>query len=237
MSEWWTYRLSDLLMFSTPTYRRLFELHNAALWPLQAVTVAAGAALVLQLLYGRPRHDARVARLACAAVALLWITIAWTFHVGRYAPVNWAATGFAALFVVQGLALLVPALGARYGPSGLLRGRAALPGLGLLLLALAGQPVLDLLLGRPLAQVQVFGVAPDATALGTLALLMLLQRGALPARPAALMPGWLWPLPLLWCLISGATLRTLGAADALLLPAVALLALVWRVHTAGIGSR
>ena len=29
MSEWWTYRLSDFLMFSPRTYHRLFELHNA----------------------------------------------------------------------------------------------------------------------------------------------------------------------------------------------------------------
>jgi hypothetical protein len=35
MSEWWTYRLSDILPFSAQTYFRLFELHNAAVWPAQ----------------------------------------------------------------------------------------------------------------------------------------------------------------------------------------------------------
>ena len=30
MSEWWTYRLSDFLMFSGATWYRLLELHNAA---------------------------------------------------------------------------------------------------------------------------------------------------------------------------------------------------------------
>ena len=29
MSEWWTYRPSDFLLFSARTYWRLFELHNA----------------------------------------------------------------------------------------------------------------------------------------------------------------------------------------------------------------
>ena len=42
MSEWWTYRLSDFLMFSPRTYHRLFELTNAEIWPLQIVTLAAG---------------------------------------------------------------------------------------------------------------------------------------------------------------------------------------------------
>ena len=44
MSEWWTYRLSDFLMFAPRTYHRLFELHNAEVWPLQIVTIAAGLA-------------------------------------------------------------------------------------------------------------------------------------------------------------------------------------------------
>ena len=44
MSEWWTYRLSDFLMFTPRTYHRLFELHNAEVWPLQIVTIEAGLA-------------------------------------------------------------------------------------------------------------------------------------------------------------------------------------------------
>ena len=35
MSEWWTYRPEDFLLFSPRVYWRMFELHNAALWPLQ----------------------------------------------------------------------------------------------------------------------------------------------------------------------------------------------------------
>jgi hypothetical protein len=30
MSEWWTYTLSDFLLFSPRVYYRLFELHNRA---------------------------------------------------------------------------------------------------------------------------------------------------------------------------------------------------------------
>ena len=33
MSEWWTYRPSDFLLFAPRTYYRLFELYNAEIWP------------------------------------------------------------------------------------------------------------------------------------------------------------------------------------------------------------
>ena len=35
MTEWWTYRPSDFLLFSPRTYHRLFELYNEWLWPAQ----------------------------------------------------------------------------------------------------------------------------------------------------------------------------------------------------------
>ena len=43
MSEWWTYSLSDFLLFSPRTYRRLFELYNAQVWPAHLVAVGLGA--------------------------------------------------------------------------------------------------------------------------------------------------------------------------------------------------
>ena len=46
MPEWWTYRLSDFLMFESKTYYRLFELYNAALWPGQLLALALGLALL-----------------------------------------------------------------------------------------------------------------------------------------------------------------------------------------------
>jgi len=50
MSEWWTYSLSDFLLFSPRTYYRLFELYNVAIWPLQIVGLALGVAIVGLLL-------------------------------------------------------------------------------------------------------------------------------------------------------------------------------------------
>ena len=42
MSEWWSYDLADLLMFSPRAWYRLLELHNRAWWPLQPIAMASG---------------------------------------------------------------------------------------------------------------------------------------------------------------------------------------------------
>src|SRR5262249_57612480 len=53
MSEWWTYSLSDFLLFSPRTYYRLFELYNLAVWPWHVLAIVLGlAVLVLWLLGG-----------------------------------------------------------------------------------------------------------------------------------------------------------------------------------------
>lgn len=77
MSEWWTYRPSDFLLFSSRTYWRLFELHYArSARPLLLVTAAA------------------------------WGFVAWGLHLQRYAGINWASGWFAAAFAVQCVLLL-----------------------------------------------------------------------------------------------------------------------------------
>ena len=77
-------------------------------------------------------------------------------------------------------------------------------------------PLMAPLLGRPWRQAEIFGIAPDPTAVATLGVALLA-----PARTMWL----LLPLPLLWCLVSGATLWTMKASDAALLPAIGVLAL------------
>ena len=47
MSEWWTYRPSDFLMFSPRTYHRLVELYNAEVWPAHVLAMGLGVAMLL----------------------------------------------------------------------------------------------------------------------------------------------------------------------------------------------
>jgi hypothetical protein len=209
MSEWWTYRPEDFLLFSPRVYWRMFELHNAALWPLQMLALAAG--LIIILLVRRPGNSARW---LAVILAILWIFVGWSFLWNRYATINWAAVYVAPAFAVEGVLLLV---------SGLLldglafdrRGLAGWTGYFILALALAGQPLLAPLQGRGWASSEVFGIAPDPTALATLGLLLLARGRLLPL---------LLPIPVLWCLLSGITLRTMGEPQAWALHAALALA-------------
>ncbi|HEY0824562.1 MAG TPA: DUF6064 family protein, partial [Ramlibacter sp.] len=76
MSEWWSYGLSDFLMFSPQAYWRLVARHNAAWWPAQAL--AAVVPLALWLLLRDPR--AAAARGALCLLALAWASVGWAFH-------------------------------------------------------------------------------------------------------------------------------------------------------------
>ena len=102
MSEWWTYCLTNFLLFSPRTYYRLFELYNAEVWPLQLVTLALGVAIAF--LVWRPR--AWSGRAVAAILAALWLFVAWAYLLERYDTINWAARYFAIAFVLQA-ALLV----------------------------------------------------------------------------------------------------------------------------------
>ena len=158
---------------------------------------------------------------------MVWLWVAWAFHWQRFASINWAATWFAAAFALQGLGLGLAALGPAGRDTPPPR-RAQQLGLALLLFALVLHPALGLLLGRPWQQAEVFGMAPDPTVLGTLGVLLFLPPRAASGSGAAFKPAaawWLWPLPLLWSAVSGIMLATMQAADALVLPAAALVAL------------
>ncbi|KQP13819.1 hypothetical protein ASF43_17365 [Pseudorhodoferax sp. Leaf267] len=215
MLEWWTYSLADFLMFSPGTYQRMFALYNAQVWPAQCVALPLGG--IVWWLLAR-RHSAW--RVACVLVALGWAFTAWAFHAQRYAGIHTAAPWFAGGFVLQALllgAMAWPGSGwqPRSGPAWVRR-----VGLGLTAFAVLLQPFVGLLFGRPWQQAALFGLTPDATAVGTLGLLLLLSRGR--ARAVGALP---WLVPLLWCAISAATLWTLHAPDTWVLVGAALLAL------------
>lgn len=200
MSEWWTYRPSDFLLFAPRTYYRLMESYNAELWPAQVVAVAAALLLVV-VAWRRSVHGGRLVALG---LALAWAFIGWRFHWHHYASINWAAFHFAVAFGVQAALLVASAFrdGLRYDVPAATARRYA--GLALVIIALAVQPLAALMLGRPTGQLEAPVLFPDPTALLTLGLLLVAGRAH-----------WsLFPVPVLWCLVSAATLWTMNAADA-----------------------
>ena len=199
MSEWWTYSLSDFLMFSQRSYYRLIALYNEAVWPAHLLALAVGLAVIVCV--ARPGPQMR--RIALFALALAWAWIGLAYHLQRYADINTAGPWFALAFGVQ--ALLLGFLAAR--PHGAaparMQNRVAL---GLTGLAIVAYPLLALGSGRGWGQAEVFGIAPDPTAIATLGVLL-----AWRAHPIA------WLIPLAWCAVSGATLVELRVGHAWLL--------------------
>jgi hypothetical protein len=201
MPEWWTYTLSDFLLFSPRTYYRLIERHNEAFWPGQIVTIGLGLVIAGLLRKPAPWQG----RAVSAILALLWIGVAWAFVWRRYATINWTATYLVWLFAIE--ALLLMWIGVFRGRLSFLPGRdaAGTLGIALFILSLTLYPTIAPLLGRGWRQAEIFGVVPDPTVLATLGLLLL---------PAG-RPRWgLLAAPLLWCLISGATLWAMGSPEA-----------------------
>ena len=204
MSEWWTYSLSDFLLFSPRTYYRLFELYNLALWPFHILALALGAAILGLSRTGRLSHR----RIAAAILAGLWLWVGWAYFLERYQTINWAAGYVAVAFCIEALLLLWR--GGLYGLSTSLRSHSGPAGLFIFMFALCAYPLVAPLLGRPWTQAEVFGLAPDPTAMATLGILMASSV-------------WRWELlviPGLWCLASAVTLWAMGSPDAVL-PAIA----------------
>ena len=74
----------------------------------------------------------------------------------------------------------------------------------------------------------MFGLAPDPTAIGTLGLLLLFDDGRERRLPPLVRKAWLavlWAVPAAWCLLTGITLWTLRAPEAIIAPLLALLAI------------
>jgi hypothetical protein len=218
MSEWWTYEPSNFLLFAPRTYYRLIEQYHAAIWPAQLVALVVGIA-ILALAHGEWRWRGRA---IAAILAVCWAWVALAFHFQRYATINWAATWFAAAFMLEALLLIaVGVIGDR------LRFAAtsdpiAHAGLALVLLGLFVQPLLGPLAGRNWSQAEIFGITPDPTAVVTLGLLLRASR-PVDARLAL--------IPLSWCAVGGAFLWTMRSPEtALVLGAglVGLLALAVR---------
>src|SRR5687768_3109210 len=113
MSEWWTYRPSDFIMFSARSLARLVEGYHADFWPLP-LAAFCGALLLLWCALSRPLGSTRWIALALAAG---WAWIGWAFHLERFATINSGATWSGWAFLAQ--AGLLAALGGRGAAAGL----------------------------------------------------------------------------------------------------------------------
>ena len=221
MDAWWSYRPSDLLMFSPTIYWRLFESLNRQAWPVGVALLVAGMLIGWWWARTASRPCAGSARAATALMALAWLWVAWAFFWQSFAPINTAAEAFAWMFLVQafGFGLLALSPGLRWASA--LKGRTRV-GLALSVWALIGHPTLAWVFGRPGIQAEWLGLAPDPTAIAALALLLLLDA---PRPLSRALWGALWIVPIVWCAVTSLTLWTLGEAQAWVVLALAGVAL------------
>jgi len=192
MSEWWTYRLSDFLMYSPATYWRLVERYNREVWPLQVLMLVAG----VTLLWWVAARGPMAGRLVAGVLAALWLWVGGAFHWQRYATINWAAEYFAAAFALQAVLLFGVAVTGRDGDAAPGSSRARVVGLALAAGGVVLYPLIALAAGRPWSRAEVFGVMPEPTALATFGLLL---AAGLRHR------GWLAIIPTLSMLVGLAT--------------------------------
>ncbi|KTG16763.1 hypothetical protein AUR63_01475 [Guyparkeria sp. XI15] len=190
LATWLSYRPGDLLMFSPETYRRLFERLNLELWPWHGLL----ALLVVAMLWLALRPERVAQRAAGILLAAAWAAVAWGFF-DLYAEINLLAPWLAGVFVAQALAIAAIAL---VGPGLAIgyAGRRARIGLAIACWGLLGHPLLLLAVGRSPASLELFGLAPDPTAIATIGLLLSSQL----RHPVPLLV-----LPLAWCLIAALT--------------------------------
>ncbi|MGM0585261.1 MAG: DUF6064 family protein [Pseudomonadota bacterium] len=218
MEDWLGYSPDDLLLFSQEVYRRLFMRANAMLAPLPLLTPLIALA-ALAAAFRRRRGPAALALVLAAG----WAGVSAVF-LPLYAEINWAVAGLAPAFWAQAAALCGAAALAPPGPLPRPRGAGDHAALAAMAAALLLWPALAPLQGNPWAAAEVFAMAPDPTALATLAALALLRR--------PLVTAILGLIPLLWLIASAATLLILGAPEgwAVLLagPALYVLAVIPR---------
>ena len=218
IESWASYALSDFLMFSPASYFRRFELANAELWPAQVLLIAMAGLLVWLTGQRKPQSGLWIALI----LAIAWGLTAGVFLHRHYAQINLAADWMALGFLIEALMLFGFALcrACRERVFGHSPVNLWHPGMLLLLYSLLVHPLVGLIAGRNWQGIELFGIAPDATVLATLGILLTGLRKA----------SWvLLPIPLAWCIVSALTYLAMGyvyGAAPLVLSIVALVASV-----------
>jgi hypothetical protein len=176
----------------------LFALYGSYNQTLRLVPNIGYALCILALLLAfSPRPGGN--QVIAAILAAFWMWIGAVFHIGFFAPLNWGAWIFGALFILEGLLLAGAGLLANRFDFRLESGLRGSAGFALLAFALAF-PILDVLTGHLWPRLQLPGTLPAPTVLATLGLLLMARRRA-------------WPfaiIPLLWGMIGGAAAFSLG---------------------------
>jgi hypothetical protein len=210
------------LPFTANQFLAVMADYNVAAWPVPPILWLGAVANVVLLALRGPAAS----RVVSAFLAMLWLWMAMAYHLAFFARVNAAAPIFAALF---GAAAVL------FAWHGVIRRRlvfrmdtstATLAGLGLVVLALVGYPLLALSAGHAYPAAPTFGL-PCPTTLYTVGILAMLRR-PYPRTPLL--------MPLAWSLFATSAAWQLGMAEDYTL-LLAFATACWLFARAGIAPR
>jgi hypothetical protein len=174
--------------FTADQFFEVFAAYNAAIWPVQIIAYALGliavALLLSNWLIGK--------RLVPAILAIMWLWNGFAYHLVFFSPINPAAKGFAAIFIVQAILLLANSIGGDSLQLEVRRNLRSFLGLGVIFYALFAYELIGYLSGHGLMMGPLFGVAPCPTTIFTMGVLML-ARG----KPVI----WLAIIPVAWSIV------------------------------------
>ena len=97
-----TFYAATMLPFTLEQFFEVFAAYNKAIWPAQIVAYVLGAIAVV----GPFRPGRASDHVTSAVLGLMWLCTGVLYHGVFFSSVNRAAFVFAALFVVEGVALL-----------------------------------------------------------------------------------------------------------------------------------
>lgn len=191
MFELSTYNLSDFILFSENVYYRQFSLYNSGTWPIHLFAIIFGI-FALVSSWGKSFFHNKGLTLG---LVIFWCWTAGAFLYLQFLQIHIVADWYALGFVIQ--ALLMAWLGGfKQQFENVTKSKPRkIIGRLVLVFAIFLYPFIAVLTGRNWLEFELFGMAPDPTALGTLGILILHR------------VSWvLYIIPVIWLVISYITI-------------------------------
>lgn len=187
------------LPFTIDQFLDVFRRYNTAIWPAQWVLLAIALVIAALVYRDRPKDH----RWVHGLLAVLWLWMAFAYHIAFFASVNRAAVGFGAAFAIQGVlfawyAFHTPAEHVRTHSGG-----AGHLGVVLVAYALFVYPALGYMFGHRYPASPTFG-APCPTTIFTLGIVVW-WGGSIPLA--------LLVIPLAWAIIGTSAATSLGMTE------------------------
>lgn len=174
--------------FTVEQFFDVFEAYNTAIWPAQVIAYFIGIGAVALAL----RENRLSGCVASGILALFWIWMGIFYHMIYFSTINPVAWIFGALFVLEGLMLVV--VGSSWGRLSFGFDLKPIPIVGaiFILYAMVAYPLLGFAFGHWYPQAPMFGVAPCPTTIFTFGLLLWAEKPV---------PAYILVIPLIWSII------------------------------------